>query len=303
MAACRMSDARRALAVHSGSRTSGRFCTSLRGTDSRLHLVDSPLRRRIGTCCISGCGMARPGSLRHLHARSATRTRPPIPPTHPATRPHPPPAHSPPRHPPRPRPTPPPACERWLPSLARDSVAAFVQAAARLTPAPATFPLRLVAERAPASLRNANPAACDLWMPGPALAATCGISASATGPVYALSQAPTGAPPRIPVPEFAADLSSLPALEDLLEPPAMCLQWMPAPAADPLFSHLQTSVAQAVIVPVVLKPPPLALPLAATHVPCIPQSHNRPRPHPVPAAYAPIPSAPPPPLTPPPPPL
>jgi hypothetical protein len=183
---------------------------------------------------------------------------------------------------------PPPACERWMPSLAPESVAAFVQAAARLTPAPATFPLRLVAERAPASLRNANPAACDLWMPGPALAATCGISASATGPVYALSQAPTGAPPRIPVPEFAADLSSLPALEDLLEPPAMCLQWMPAPAADPLFSHLQTSVAQAVIVPVVLKPPALALSLAAAHVPWIAQSHNLPRPEPVMDAVWPI---------------
>src|SRR5260370_40138135 len=67
---------------------------------------------------------------------------------------------------------PPPACERWMPSLAPESVAAFVQPAARLTPAPATLPLRLVAERAPASLRNANPAACGLLLPRPALPAT-----------------------------------------------------------------------------------------------------------------------------------
>ena len=46
----------------------------------------------------------------------------------------------------------PPVCERWMPSPAPAPVAAFVQAAARMTPAPATFGLRMVAERAPASL-------------------------------------------------------------------------------------------------------------------------------------------------------
>ena len=172
---------------------------------------------------------------------------------------------------------PPPVCERWMPGPAPEPAAAFVQAAARLTPAPATFPLRLVAEQAPASLGNANPAECDLWMPGVALAPACGVSTSA----YALSRERTGAPPRMPALEFAADLASLPALEDLLEPPAMCLQWMPAPAADPVFSRVQSSVAPAAIAPAALKTPVLDLPLAATHVPWIAQPHHLPQPEPV----------------------
>ena len=92
----------------------------------------------------------------------------------------------------------------------------------------------------------------------------------------------------MPAPEFAADLSSLPELEDLLEPPAMCLQWMPAPAPDPVFSHLRSSVAQAVIAPAVLNAPPLALSLAATYVPWIAQSHHLPQPEPVMDAVWPI---------------
>ena len=179
---------------------------------------------------------------------------------------------------------PPPVCERWMSSPAPEPAAAFVQAAARLTPAPATVPLRLVAELATASLGNANLAACDLWMPDIALAPARGISTS----VYAVSQERTGAPPQMPAPEFAADLMSLPALEDLLEPPAMCLQWMPAPAADPVFSRLQSSVAPAAIAPLALKTPALDLSLAATHVPWIAQSHHLPQPEPVMDAVWPI---------------
>jgi hypothetical protein len=179
---------------------------------------------------------------------------------------------------------PPPVCERWMPSPAPEPAAAFVQAATRLTPAPATLPLRQVAEQAPASLGNANPAACDLWMPGVALAPACGISTSA----YALSQERTGTPARMPAPELAADLASFPELEDLLEPPAMCLQWMPAPAADPVFSRLQVSVAPAAIAPIALKTPALDLSPAATHVPWIAQSHHLPQPEPVMDAVWPI---------------
>ncbi len=179
---------------------------------------------------------------------------------------------------------PPPVCQRWMSSSAPEPAAAFVQAATRLTPTPASVPLRLVAERAAASLGNANPAACDIWMPEIALAPACGISTS----IYALNQERTGAPPQMPAPEFAADLTPLPALEDLLEPPAMCLQWMPAPAADPAFSHLQSSVAQAVILPVALKTPALELSLIATHVPWIAQPHHLPQPEPVMDAVWPI---------------
>jgi hypothetical protein len=92
----------------------------------------------------------------------------------------------------------------------------------------------------------------------------------------------------MPAPEFAADLSSLPALEDLLEPPAMCLQWMPGPAADPVFSHIQSSVAPAAIATIALNTPALDLPLAATHVPWITQPHHLPQPEPVMDAVWPI---------------
>ena len=68
----------------------------------------------------------------------------------------------------------------------------------------------------------------------------------------------------------------------------MCLQWMPAPAPDPVFSHLQSSVAQAVIAPVVPKAPTLAMSVADTYVPWIAQSHHLPQPEPVMDAVWPI---------------
>jgi hypothetical protein len=92
----------------------------------------------------------------------------------------------------------------------------------------------------------------------------------------------------MPAPEFTADLASRPELEGLLEPPAMCLQWMPAAAPDPVFSHLQSSVAQAVIAPAVLKAPPFALSAVATHVPWIAESRHLPQPEPVMDAVWPI---------------
>ena len=136
----------------------------------------------------------------------------------------------------------------------------------------------------PHRFESANPAACDLWMPGVALAPASGISTS----IYASREERTGAPPRMPVPEFAADLASLRELEDLLEPPAMCLRWMPAPAADPVFSHLQASVAPAAIAPVALKTPVLDLSVADPHVPWVAQSHHVPQPEPVMDAVWPI---------------
>ena len=179
---------------------------------------------------------------------------------------------------------PPAVCERWMPSPAPEPAAAFVQSSARLTPAPVARPLRLVAEQAPVALGKANPAACELWMAGVALAPAFGSSTSA----YALSQERTGTPLRMLAPELAADLSSLPALEDLLEPPAMCLQWMPGPTADPVFSHLQSSVAPAAIAPIALMTPALDLTPAATHVPWIAQPHHLPQPEPVMDAVWPI---------------
>ena len=121
-------------------------------------------------------------------------------------------------------------------------------------------------------------------MPGVALAPSSGIYTTACG----LSLEWTGVPTRLLAPEFAADLESRRELEDLLEPPTMCLRWMPAPAADPVFSHLQASVAPAAIAPVALKTPALDLSLAAPHVPWISQSHNVPQPEPVMDAVWPI---------------
>ena len=176
---------------------------------------------------------------------------------------------------------PPPVCERWMPGPAPEPVAAFVQACRQADPGAGwRSALRLVART---SARVASE--CE-----PRRHATSGCRVSRCGAgcqsdmchrtaVRAGAWNGPAAPPRMPAPEFTADLESLPALDDLLEPPAMCQQWMPAPAADPVFSHLQASVAPAVIAPVALKAPAFDLvtrrPACAVDRPVAPSCRSR----------------------------
>ena len=66
----------------------------------------------------------------------------------------------------------------------------------------------------------------------------------------------------MPATEFTADLDPLPVPDDPLEIPALCEQWMPAPAADPVFSYLQASSAPAITLPAAWNAPVFALTLA-----------------------------------------
>ena len=157
----------------------------------------------------------------------------------------------------------PPRSERWMPAPAPEPVAALVQASAALTPVrtlrahrfAAALELTPVLDKAPHS-----PARCDIWMPVPAPEPVAAfVQASAT---LALSH-------RLCMPRFAAELEPLPVPDEPLAPPEMCRKWIPAPAADPVFSYVHTSIAPAVAAPLALVAPAFDLCATAPDVPWI----------------------------------
>jgi len=165
-------------------------------------------------------------------------------------------------------------CDNWMPAPAAEPVAAWVQASATLAPA---FTLRApgLAARLEATpvldkARHA-PGPCGNWMPAPA-----------PEPVTALVQASVQASATLALghslwmPRFAAELEPLPVTDEPLAPPAMCQQWMTAPAVDPVSGSLQASVAPAVAVPQPLTAPAGVLSGAVPHVPWIAQARPMP---------------------------
>ena len=155
-----------------------------------------------------------------------------------------------------------PACHQWAPVPPPEPVAAFVQAsAARVAvyaPRTLLFTVRLEAAPPPEFAVDA----CHLETPGFATPDAGEASADAPQPAYAAGVEHARVP-RMPVPEFTADLEPLPVLDVPLNPPAMCLRWMPAPAADPVFSHIRTSAAPAVMVALAVRTPEFDMPAAA----------------------------------------
>jgi hypothetical protein len=149
-------------------------------------------------------------------------------------------------------------------------VAAFVQTTAALNQAYVPHVLCLETGSPLAPLQDAYPAESAFWMTNNAHGA---LLADAPGPAYTLSMDPAGLPPRMPAPEFTAELEPFPVPDDPLEVPAMCGQWMPAPGADPVFSYLQASVAPAVAVYPAWHAPVFALPLAGPRMPWNAQAH------------------------------
>jgi hypothetical protein len=179
------------------------------------------------------------------------------------------------------------------PSPRPEVVAAFVQTVAALAPALAPLALRMEAGLQLAPLQDAYPETCTVWMPDNAV---CGLPTDSRGPVCAPSVEPAGAAQRMSAPEFTADLGPFQEYEPL-EVPAMCTQWIPSPAADPVFSFLHASIAPAIVVPAALKVPVFSLPLGETHVPWIAQISSIPQAEPVaaavyPSTFQPSPSAP-----------
>jgi hypothetical protein len=158
-------------------------------------------------------------------------------------------------------------------SPAPEPVAAFVAWAAALTPAPATFPLRMMAGPEPEHIQNATLAVCCRWMQATE-SVVSGASADVPEPAALRAGRPTE--PRIPAPQLAAFLEPLPSLDDLMDPPAMCERWMPAPGADPVFSYVQSSTVPALTPQLSVTLPAFALSLADTHVPSVSRSKTVP---------------------------
>jgi hypothetical protein len=157
-----------------------------------------------------------------------------------------------------------------------EPVAAFVQTSAALNPAHAPHTLRFAAELAPPPLLHGSPAACSLWMPDRAQAAY-GTPAQLPAQLSAELSAELSA--QSPAPQLTADL---PIPSRPLSPPAAFQQWMPSPAAAPVFHHLQPSTDPAVAVPATI-----ALSVAAPYVPWIAQSQSMPHAEPVMVAVRP----------------
>ena len=155
-----------------------------------------------------------------------------------------------------------PACRRWASVPAPEPVAAFVQAsaarAAAYAPRTLLFTVRLEATPPPEFALDA----CHLETPGFATPDASEVSADTPQPAYAagVEHSPV---PRMPAPEFTADLEPLPVLDVPLHPPAMCLRWMPVPAAEPVFSHILTSAAPAVVVALAVRTPAFGMLAAA----------------------------------------
>jgi hypothetical protein len=160
-------------------------------------------------------------------------------------------------------------------SPAPEPVAAFVQSAASLIPVCSPYPLRMIAGMEPEHIQYATLAVCNRWMPATEAVVPAALAEVPEPPATLHTQRP--APhPQIPAPQFAAFLEPLPSLDELLDPPAMCERWMPSPAADPVFSYLRSSSAQAVTVQPELTLPAFALSLADTHMPRVSRSKTIP---------------------------
>jgi hypothetical protein len=186
---------------------------------------------------------------------------------------------------------PPAMCQQWMPAPAAEPVTALVQASATLAPA---WTLRApgLAARLEATLvldkaRHA-PAPCDNWLPAPAPEpVTALVQASVHASVQASATLALGQ--SLWMPRFAAELEPLPVPDEPLAPPAMCQQWMLAPAVDPVSGSLQASIAPAVAVTRALTEPAGVLSSAVPQVPWIAQA--RPMPHAEAAVTAARPSA------------
>ena len=152
---------------------------------------------------------------------------------------------------------------------APEPVAAFVQAVAALSPALAAPTIQLDLALEPAGMLNARPASCAAWITCEATVATCAATIDAPEPAYAQRVAQADTPLQMPAAEFTAELDPLPTADELFEPPEMCLQWMPAPEADPVVSYLRASSTSAVTAPTALELPAFATSVAVPYVPRI----------------------------------
>ncbi len=159
-------------------------------------------------------------------------------------------------------------------SPAPELVAAFVQPSAALSPLYAPSSLRMLAGMQPEHIQNATLAACHRWMPAAAATASAAKAEAAEPPAALPAERP--AAPRLPAPEFSALLGPLPSLDELLEPPAMCERWMPAPGAEPVFSYLRSSSAPAITLTPVVALPAFTLSRADTFVPRVRRSKTIP---------------------------
>ena len=207
-------------------------------------------------------------------------------------------------------------CEQWMPAPAPEPVAAWVQAAAVLTPAvairlphfsteleaaPALHPAAPAASAAPelvAAFVQSSAALSPLYAPSSlrmiagmqpqhienAMLAACHRWMPAAAAAVSGAQAEAVEPPaalaaeRPAAPRLPAPEFSalLGPLDELLEPPPMCERWMPAPGADPVFSYLRSSSAPAITLPPVLTLPAFSLSRADTFVPRVRRSKTIP---------------------------
>ena len=125
-------------------------------------------------------------------------------------------------------------------------------------------------------LLDARPESCNLCVPAEATAVSSRAATDVPEPAYTRSVAQAGTLPLMPAAQFTADLEPLPTADELFEPPEMCQQWMPAPAADPVFSYLRASSAPAVTWPTDVTVPAFDPSVAAPFVPWIPWSRSLP---------------------------
>ena len=151
-------------------------------------------------------------------------------------------------------------------SPASEPVAAFVQSTAALKAVSSPYPLRMIGGMQPEHIQYATLAVCNRWMPATE-ATVSAAAAEAPEPPAAIHTEGPPPTPRIPAPQFAAFLEPLPSLDELLEPPAMCERWMPAPAAEPVFSYVRASSAPAIHPTPALALPAFTLSRANTFVP------------------------------------
>jgi hypothetical protein len=163
---------------------------------------------------------------------------------------------------------------------APEPVAAFVQSITALEPANFLPTIRLGLAMESSGRLDARPASCTLWMTDQTAAVACAPTLDAPTPEYARTADP-GTTLQMPAAEFTAELDPLPTEDELFEPPEMCQQWMPVPAADPVFSYLAASSAPALALPVSLQLPVFGASVAFPHVPCVTWPRSIPDPEPV----------------------
>ena len=184
--------------------------------------------------------------------------------------------------------------ESWIPAPAPEAVAAFLDTAAALpteaialrlpAPSPAREPQHAaahdpiasplpgiapafapgelkIAALAPAALHPSQPAGATFAPTAPTLAASLPVPTPAT---------------QLPAPQFTAHLEPLPALDDLLEPPAFHEAFLTAAAPEPVWSYLRAASAPHAEAPLEIALPTALHLLAALYVPRVRNSQVAP---------------------------